>query len=197
MNKSGKEKELDAKPKFRKSTKEKKPMATKKSPKSTQKIKKTSNSGFKSKEKGTKTVDNRNLKRKSKFIEELEISFKQIDTNKIDETVDTLFSKFAIYYEYTNTFFLDNKENTLPEDKELDFDLKLQTIFNMFKIKKANDSNLISNSEEGSYLLKHAKLWIIYIKILSEKYIIRNKNIISSLLILLYLRRSRINIIIN
>jgi hypothetical protein len=120
----------------------------------------------------------------------------QIDTKKLDEVVDKIFEKFVRYYCYEDIFYVEknnladltenseiNSQNlnksdlnqlsqsqTTDKENVIDFDLKLNTIFNIYKIKKSPEHNLISNSEEGSYLLKHAKIWIIYIKNLKETF---------------------------
>lgn len=118
----------------------------------------------------------------------------QIDTKKLDELVEKIFCKFVSYFCYEDIFYIEknrlhditensevNSQNLIKSDlntlnqsqrsnKEnvIDFESKLNTIFNIYKIKKSSEHNLISNSEEGSYLLKHAKIWIIYIKNIKE-----------------------------
>jgi hypothetical protein len=113
-------------------------------------------------------------KRKTKFKQEE--YFKQIDTKKVDEVVESLWRKFVFYFKYTEIFEINNhdlltkhKENSC-EIEIINFDLKLITIFSIYKIKKSKEDSLVSNSEEGSYLLKHAKIWIIYINNLKEYY---------------------------
>jgi hypothetical protein len=125
---------------------------------------------------GSKTVDNTKMKRKLRLKRLSQEEFK-VDSNKIDTTVLELWNKFVVYYDYECTFKLDHltKQEREVLDKykqksEVDFELKLNTIFNIYKIRKSpDDHNLISDSEEGSYLIRHVGIWIIYIKTLIEK----------------------------
>lgn len=168
------------------------PLRMRQQPQSLTKIKKTTNNNIEAittpnKSRNLKTNNNSeqvNSKRKSKYkFKEREVEYK-----KLDEDVNKLWYKFVEYYHYEDTFALeptDEKEkNSEPvsnnninpsqtlqsaEKKEVDFSLKLQSLLDSYKIKQGKDYHLISNSEEGSYLLKHSKLWVIYIKSLCEK----------------------------
>jgi hypothetical protein len=159
-------------------------------PKSEHKILKTHSGNILSKIKhiskaGKLSIDSRNLKRKSNLLETLTSSIKEpesplvLNTNKIDQQIDKLFCKFVMYYNYEDIFniekYLKNDDSLNDsiktiKDKDLDFDKKLETYFNLYKIRINEDKCLVAESLEGSYLLKHAKLWIIFIKVLEQKY---------------------------
>lgn len=153
-----------------------------KSPYSTQKKFKKSDgsavnmSSTKNKENIPHTVDNRKLKRKSISSFPISLEEKEIDTEKLDSIVDKLFAKFVLHYNYENIFKIpeelkqDSKISPFKEKEDVDFNKKLDTYFNIYKIKISQERCLISNSEEGSYLLKHPKIWIIFIKNLKENY---------------------------
>jgi hypothetical protein len=101
------------------------------------------------------------------FIEE-------IDCDKLDKMVNMLFSKFIYHYEYEDTFILpDIPEVRISEfiasAKEEKFQEKLETYFRIYGIEAKERVQLVSYSDEGSYILKHAKIWIMFIQTIIDK----------------------------
>jgi hypothetical protein len=93
----------------------------------------------------------------------------EIDTESLDKMVNTLFTKFILHYEYDDLFKIKDEFkniNYVPIDS---FGKKLDTYFGIYKIKRTENNNLSSNSRDGSYILCHAKIWIMFVKDFMEK----------------------------
>jgi hypothetical protein len=96
------------------------------------------------------------------------IFIEEIDSEKLDKMVNLLFSKFIFHYEYEDTFALPDIPEITHSDfiraaRDEDFIEKLHTYFKIYRIDQ-KDLMLVSNDEEGSYILRHAKIWIMFLQ---------------------------------
>jgi hypothetical protein len=104
-----------------------------------------------------------NIQKKTSAKEE------ELDTLQLDNVVNNLFTKFIIHYEYQDLFKIKEEfknQSHLPIDS---FGNKLEVYFGIYKIKRVGNNNLTANCKEGCYILRHAKIWIIFIKDFMDK----------------------------
>jgi hypothetical protein len=101
------------------------------------------------------------------------IFIEEIDFDKLDRMVNILFAKFIYHYEYEDTLNIPDIPEFMSSEfvkaaREESFVDKLLTYFKIYKIEQKN-LTLVSNNEEGSYILRHAKIWIMFIQSLIDE----------------------------
>lgn len=144
------------------------------------------NHKYNKRSKGYSSVSKSTLAPKHKELFDIpKEEYPTINVRTLDFMILKLWAKFIVFYRYEDVFKIPSqfkKDETVMNMKKNiaeDFELKLKTYFEIYKIKKDENLNLISMNEEGSYLLFHSQIWIMHMKVLLDKYNYKLKELYS------------------
>lgn len=128
---------------------------------------------FPSAKKITKSASARKEEMKYSLNDTTDLS--DIDTATLKTMIEKLWAKFVVFFDLEKTFKYNpiyRSDDSVKKCKQNDtnFENRLNIYLQIYKIKKNENQVLVSYNKEGSYILQHAKIWIIHLKILINNY---------------------------
>ena len=97
------------------------------------------------------------------------------ETSTLKIMIEKLWAKFVVFFDLEDTFKYDpiyRSDDSVRKCKQTDttFENRFNIYLQIYKIKKNENQILVSYNKEGSFILKHSKIWIIHLKLLINNY---------------------------
>ena len=97
------------------------------------------------------------------------------ETSTLKTMIEKLWAKFVVFFDLETTFKYDpiyRSDDSVRKCKQADttFENRFNIYLQIYKIKKNENQILVSYNKEGSFILKHSKIWIIHLKLLINNY---------------------------
>ena len=97
------------------------------------------------------------------------------ETSTLKTMIEKLWAKFVVFFDLETTFKYDpiyRSDDSVRKCKQADttFENRFSIYLQIYKIKKNENQILVSYNKEGSFILKHSKIWIIHLKLLINNY---------------------------
>ena len=97
------------------------------------------------------------------------------ETSTLKTMIEKLWAKFVVFFDLETTFKYDpiyRSDDSVRKCKQADttFENRFSIYLQIYKIKKNENQILVSYNKEGSFILKHSKIWIIHLKLLVNNY---------------------------
>ena len=97
------------------------------------------------------------------------------ETSTLKTMIEKLWAKFVVFFDLETTFKYDpiyRSDDSVRKCKQTDttFENRFNIYLQIYKIKKNENQILVSYNKEGSFILKHSKIWIIHLKLLINNY---------------------------
>ena len=97
------------------------------------------------------------------------------ETSTLKTMIEKLWAKFVVFFDLETTFKYDpiyRSDDSVRKCKQADttFENRFTIYLQIYKIKKNENQILVSYNKEGSFILKHSKIWIIHLKLLINNY---------------------------